>query len=114
MMGTVSAQSCRPPLIPGANLAISNKKNRLAGLLNGLGIVRAAAWLPRRPQLLVFNYHRIGSMEKNPYDDAVFSASAEGLPRANAVSAEAFRLPSAPRRGRSSDEWFSVEAARPH
>lgn len=56
---------------------MKHKKRIFAKVMSGLGLVRAASWLPRRPQLTVFNYHRIGSQEHNLYDDAVFSASPE-------------------------------------
>jgi Polysaccharide deacetylase len=60
-------------------LVISSKRDRLAGMLSRLGLVRAISWLPRRPQLTVFNYHRIGWIDENPYDDAIFSASPAGF-----------------------------------
>jgi peptidoglycan/xylan/chitin deacetylase (PgdA/CDA1 family) len=56
-----------------------NKKHRLAAALTELGLVRAASLLPRRPRLTVFNYHRIGSIADNPYDDGVYSATAKAF-----------------------------------
>ncbi|QDU24180.1 polysaccharide deacetylase family protein [Urbifossiella limnaea] len=55
------------------------RKDRFAQVLTGLGLVEAASYLPRRPRLTVFNYHRIGSTADNLYDDGVFSATAAEL-----------------------------------
>ena len=38
-----------------------------------------AAMLPKKPVLLVLNYHRIGDPGLTEYDDGVFSATAEDL-----------------------------------
>jgi peptidoglycan/xylan/chitin deacetylase (PgdA/CDA1 family) len=60
-------------------MIISNARGRLAGLVNHLGLLHVVSWLPRSPRLVVVNYHRIGSTDQNPYDDAVFSATADAF-----------------------------------
>jgi peptidoglycan/xylan/chitin deacetylase (PgdA/CDA1 family) len=53
-----------------------SKRERLAQVLNGVGLNRLLARLARRPGLLVLNYHRIGDGEQ-PFDDGLFSATAD-------------------------------------
>ena len=60
---------------------ISNKKNILSCVLGGCGILHLAEMLPRRRVLIGLNYHRIGNIMQNPYDDGVFSANADGFRR---------------------------------
>lgn len=56
-----------------------SKKNKLASILSGTGILRLLEAAPSRPQLLVLNYHRIGDASSSPFDPGVFSTSAEGF-----------------------------------
>jgi peptidoglycan/xylan/chitin deacetylase (PgdA/CDA1 family) len=53
-------------------------KRELAALWAArLGAIRVLEALPQRPQLLVLNYHRIGDLNKTPYDPGTFSATTE-------------------------------------
>jgi peptidoglycan/xylan/chitin deacetylase (PgdA/CDA1 family) len=54
-----------------------SKRDQLAGLLSGGGLLRVLETLARRPRLLVLNYHRIGSGAGNRFDDGAYSATAE-------------------------------------
>ena len=56
-----------------------SKKNQLASIFSGIGILRLLEAAPHRPQLLVLNYHRIGDASSSPYDPGVFSTTAEGF-----------------------------------
>jgi peptidoglycan/xylan/chitin deacetylase (PgdA/CDA1 family) len=42
-------------------------------------LLRVLESLPRGACLVVLNYHRIGSIEENPFDDSVFTATAVGF-----------------------------------
>ena len=55
------------------------KKDQLASIFSRLGVLRLLEAAPRRPQLLVLNYHRIGDADSSPYDPGVFSTSAQGF-----------------------------------
>lgn len=54
----------------------TSRRDRLAELLDRTGALRVMEWFARRPGLLVLNYHRIGSIEGNLFDDGVVSATA--------------------------------------
>jgi peptidoglycan/xylan/chitin deacetylase (PgdA/CDA1 family) len=56
-----------------------SKRDRLAVLLSGGGLLRMLETLARRPGLLVLTYHRIGSDVGNPFDDGALSATAEAF-----------------------------------
>jgi peptidoglycan/xylan/chitin deacetylase (PgdA/CDA1 family) len=56
-----------------------SKRDRLAVLLSGGGLLRMMETFARRPGLLVLNYHRIGSAVGNPFDDGALSATAEAF-----------------------------------
>jgi peptidoglycan/xylan/chitin deacetylase (PgdA/CDA1 family) len=52
---------------------------QVASLLRNTGILRALELLRRAPGLLVLNYHRVGDLAGNHFDDATFSATAEAF-----------------------------------
>lgn len=56
-----------------------SRRNLLASTLSATGVLRVLECFPRRPQLLVLNYHRIGDAASSPFDPGVFSTSAEGF-----------------------------------
>lgn len=56
-------------------MLIRNKRQLVAQLMNGLGVLAAIERLSRRPGLLVLTYHRIGEPASSPLYDHVFSAS---------------------------------------
>lgn len=53
------------------------KREFVARLSARFGVTSALEILPKRRQLLILNYHRIGDPAKTPYDSGTFSASAE-------------------------------------
>ncbi len=53
--------------------------DRLARVIDRIGASAALAALARRPGLLVLAYHRIGDASGQPFDDELFSASADGF-----------------------------------
>lgn len=55
------------------------KRDRLASWAMGSGMKQLLGILPRRKVLLVVNYHRVGESIGSPYDDGLFSATAEEL-----------------------------------
>jgi peptidoglycan/xylan/chitin deacetylase (PgdA/CDA1 family) len=55
------------------------KRDRLASWVMNSSLKRLLGSLPRRNVLLVLNYHRVGEPIENPYDDGLFSATAEEL-----------------------------------
>jgi hypothetical protein len=64
---------------PGRDAGIARWAARppVASFLRTTGILRACERLRRTPGLLVLNYHRLGELTGNQFDDAVFSATAE-------------------------------------
>lgn len=52
---------------------------RIASLIAASGALHALELVPRLRALYVLNYHRIGTTEGNPFDDATYSATAESL-----------------------------------
>jgi len=57
-------------------------KRELAALWSArTGFTTVLEHLPRRPLLMILNYHRIGNPEETPYDPGTFSATAEELDR---------------------------------
>lgn len=50
---------------------------RIASLLRSTGVLGALERAPRVRGLLVLNYHRVGELADNAFDDATFSATAE-------------------------------------
>jgi peptidoglycan/xylan/chitin deacetylase (PgdA/CDA1 family) len=71
-----------------------SKRDRLAGLLGRFGVLRALECIAHRGGLLVVNYHRIGSPNGNPFDDAVFSATADEFRAQVRYLRDHFDLPS--------------------
>ncbi len=55
------------------------KRDRLVKLLQYTSMLDILERLPRRPRLVVINYHRIGYFDKTPFDPGVFSASQDIL-----------------------------------
>jgi peptidoglycan/xylan/chitin deacetylase (PgdA/CDA1 family) len=66
-----------PP--PVNTLKASTFNDRLAEGLVRAGAVRILESLPRRPQLMVINYHRIGNSTMTGLDPGVFSTDSNGL-----------------------------------
>jgi peptidoglycan/xylan/chitin deacetylase (PgdA/CDA1 family) len=56
---------------------MKGKRERLARWAQRLGFTFLLARAPKRKQLLVLNYHRVGKAEETPFDPRVFSATAE-------------------------------------
>lgn len=55
------------------------KRDLLADVSRFTGFTWALSSLPRKPLLIVLNYHRIGNPAGSPYDSEVFSATPEAL-----------------------------------
>jgi peptidoglycan/xylan/chitin deacetylase (PgdA/CDA1 family) len=55
----------------------NSKREKLVQLLDGIGLNRVLALAARRPGLLTLAYHRIGKCADQPFDDELFSATAE-------------------------------------
>lgn len=64
-----------------------------AVLLRHVGILRSLELLRRTPGLLVLNYHRIGDLAGNPFDDGTFSATADAFRAQIAYVKRWFALP---------------------
>lgn len=58
---------------------MAGKINILAHVLKETAVIRALEALPRRKQLVVLNYHRIGDYSATKFDAGVFSATQEIL-----------------------------------
>ena len=71
---------------------MTGKKQRIARLAAALGPTRLMEMLPKRPALLVLNYHRIGDAKATPFDSGVFSCSAEELDQHVAYLKTQFRI----------------------
>lgn len=56
-----------------------NFNDRLAEGLAGIGAIGMLESLPRKPQLMVINYHRIGNSTMTDLDPGVFSTDSNGL-----------------------------------
>jgi peptidoglycan/xylan/chitin deacetylase (PgdA/CDA1 family) len=56
-----------------------SSRDLLASGFSRTGILRLLELLPRTPQLLVLNYHRIGDSRTTEFDPGVFSTDAAGL-----------------------------------
>jgi len=56
-----------------------SKKEILARSASYSGVTTVLDGLPKRPALLILNYHRVGIAEQTPYDSATFSCTAEEL-----------------------------------
>ncbi|HET8897894.1 MAG TPA: polysaccharide deacetylase family protein [Rhodanobacteraceae bacterium] len=56
-----------------------NKRHALARLLDATGLLGLPDRLAKRPRLIAFNYHRIGSLPDNPYDPGLWSADADNF-----------------------------------
>ncbi len=56
-----------------------SKRDQLAALLSAGGILQILEALAHRRCLLALNYHRVGACVDNPYDDGVFSATADAF-----------------------------------
>lgn len=52
---------------------------RVAAVLKHTGVLNVLERLPSARGLLVLNYHRVGELTGNPFDDATFSATAEAF-----------------------------------
>ncbi len=55
------------------------KRDLLADISRFSGVTRVLTALPRKPLLIVLNYHRIGEPSRTPYDPEVFSATPDAL-----------------------------------
>src|SRR5438270_6415577 len=58
-------------------MASISKRDRLASFSAFVGATSLMERCPRRPSLIVLNYHRLGDGTKCPYDSDVFSATAD-------------------------------------
>jgi hypothetical protein len=56
-----------------------SKREKLASLIDQVGLLWALKWLARRPGLLVLAYHRIGEAAGQRFNDGLFSTTAEGF-----------------------------------
>jgi peptidoglycan/xylan/chitin deacetylase (PgdA/CDA1 family) len=55
----------------------ASKRERASTLAARLGFTRLLERLPRRPSILIINYHRIGDAERDLYDRGLIEATAE-------------------------------------
>jgi peptidoglycan/xylan/chitin deacetylase (PgdA/CDA1 family) len=55
----------------------ASKSQELASLALRLGLTPLLERIPRRPGILVINYHRIGNAHEDPYDPGVIEATAD-------------------------------------
>lgn len=58
---------------------MAGRQHQLAKLATDLGLTRLLELVPRRPSLLILNYHRIGDATATPFDSGVFSCTAQEL-----------------------------------
>ena len=56
-----------------------SKKEMLSQFASHTGLTRLLESMPKRPSLLILNYHRVGNPALTPYDSATFSCSADEL-----------------------------------
>ena len=56
-----------------------SKKEMLSKFASNTGLTRLLESLPKRPSLLILNYHRVGDPALTPYDSGTFSCSAVDL-----------------------------------
>jgi peptidoglycan/xylan/chitin deacetylase (PgdA/CDA1 family) len=56
---------------------MTSKRDQIARALYATGVTRMAKGWPKRPSLIVLNYHRIGDPTTTLYDAGVFSATPE-------------------------------------
>lgn len=66
----------------------------VATLMQYTGLLHAIERLPRQRGLVVLNYHRVGSLADNPFDDATFSATAESFRTQMSYLKQRFAMPS--------------------
>jgi len=59
----------------------AGKREKIARLSRACGISTLLGVMPQRPQILIFNYHRIGDRDSTPFDPGVFSATTEEFDR---------------------------------
>lgn len=71
---------------------MAGKQHQLAKVASTLGLTRLLERLPRRPSLLILNYHRIGDASATPFDSGVFSCTAEDLERQILYLERQFRI----------------------
>jgi len=57
-------------------MKFQGKRKLIARVGARTGVTRLVEALPRRPSLLILNYHRVGDAEKTPYDCGSFSCTA--------------------------------------
>ena len=65
--------------IPRTGLIVSGRKDLFAEAMRRTGLLWLLESAPRRPQLLVVNYHRIGNRDTTLFDPEVFSIDQQGL-----------------------------------
>lgn len=58
---------------------MAGRKHQLAQTAAHLGLTRLLESIPKRPLLLILNYHRIGDASITPFDSDVFSCSTQEL-----------------------------------
>jgi peptidoglycan/xylan/chitin deacetylase (PgdA/CDA1 family) len=69
-----------------------SKRRRLARMLAATGVLRGVEIAFPRRGVVIWNYHRIGSAAGNPFDDGVFSATADELAKHLRYLKKNFRL----------------------
>lgn len=58
---------------------MTSKRENFAKVLDATKAVRVLEALPRKPQLVVLNHHRIGDRDATPFDPEIYSADQESL-----------------------------------
>jgi peptidoglycan/xylan/chitin deacetylase (PgdA/CDA1 family) len=69
-----------------------SKKELLTQCLEKTGVVYALEKLPRRSQLIVLNYHRIGDASSSAFDPSVFSVDQDGFDKQIGFIKKAYNL----------------------
>jgi len=82
------------------------KREFAARLSARFGVTSAIECLPKRRQLLILNYHRIGDPAQTPYDSGTFSATTEEFDRQIACLKRRFHMATL-------EEALAGETARP-
>lgn len=75
---------------------MAGRKHQLAQLATAVGLTALLERLPRRPSLLILNYHRIGDAADTPFDSGVFSCTAPELEQQVVSLQRHFRIVSFP------------------
>jgi peptidoglycan/xylan/chitin deacetylase (PgdA/CDA1 family) len=71
-------------------------RRQVAAAARATGVLTLLERLPHRRGLVVLNYHRVGSVADNPFDDSTFSADVETFRKQLACLQRRFDLPALP------------------